>query len=338
MKAVRFILLVFCLPWVLAACSKSPEDPPTDAVPTDSKVTRSAEVVASNNRGVGLMGRFEYEPARKVFAELVANDPDLLDVKINLAIAILNRQQEGDERKALEIADEVLRKDTSHLRAHYVAGLLRLYLASPQEALDHFKQVAEADPKDPYAAYYLAQCLAQLSDHEQAIQWYRQALDVDPYLRSAYYGAFQSLRRLKHVEEARNLIQDYQRLASNPRARLVEFKYTRMGPKGIAQAIDMEPPRPLPSIPDGPMFTEASRLPLEHVDEIRHQPGSGDRPTSITAADLQHDGRLDLFIAGARVGEQAQNLVLINQPDGTYVGRYRPSPGPRYPCQRRALG
>jgi Flp pilus assembly protein TadD len=318
MKAVHLILLVCYLLWGLAACSKSSEEPPTGKAPPESQVTRNAEIVAANNRGVGLMGRFEYEQAAKVFAELVKNYPDLLDVKINLAIAILNRQQEGDEHKALEIADEVLRQDASHLRAHYVAGLLRLYLASPQEALGHFKRVAEADPEDPYAAYYLAQCLAQLSDHEQAYQWYRRAMDLDPYLRSAYYAAFQSLRHLKRVEEARKLIQDYQRLASNPRAHLAEFKYTRMGPKGNAQAFDLKPPRPLPSIPNGPMFTEALKLPIEGVEEIRRPPRSGEQPKSITAADLQHDGRVDLFVTGAHVSEKVQNLVLINQGNGTF--------------------
>jgi tetratricopeptide (TPR) repeat protein len=50
--------------------------------------------------------------------------------------------------------------------------------ASPQEALGYFKRVAEADPEDPSAAYYLAQCLAQLSDHEQAYQWYRRAMGL----------------------------------------------------------------------------------------------------------------------------------------------------------------
>ncbi|MHC4992360.1 MAG: tetratricopeptide repeat protein, partial [Planctomycetota bacterium] len=98
----------------------------------------------ANRRGVGLMGRFDYEPARRAFATLVDEHPEWLDVRVNLAIATLNRQQEGDSEAALALLQAVLAEDPSHLRANYCAGLLQLYLGQPAEALTHFRLVADA--------------------------------------------------------------------------------------------------------------------------------------------------------------------------------------------------
>ncbi|MCZ6851359.1 MAG: hypothetical protein O7F17_06940, partial [Planctomycetota bacterium] len=64
--------------------------------------------IAANNRGVGLMGQYKYADALAVFEQLVNEHPDWLDVKVNLAIATLNRQEEGDESLALGLLSDVL--------------------------------------------------------------------------------------------------------------------------------------------------------------------------------------------------------------------------------------
>jgi hypothetical protein len=261
------------------------------------------------------MGRFEYAPAREVFAGLVETYPDWLQVRVNLAVATLNRQLEGDEEAALALVDEVLRRDPGHLRAHYVAGLLRLYLARPAEALGHFEKVAEADPADGYAAYYLGQTLTQLGRPADALPAFQRAVSLAPYLRSGYYGAFQALQRLGRGEEARALAADYQRLAANPQARLAEFKYTRMGPKAEALAVDVPAARPAGPLPAGPVFALAAPLPAEGIPALTPSQG---RPTSLTACDLDGDGRSDLFLASVLPGAPEHNLVLMAREDGRY--------------------
>nr|VFJ99477.1 MAG: Tetratricopeptide repeat-containing protein [Candidatus Kentron sp. LFY] len=288
------------------------------------------QAIRANNRGVGLMGRFEYGAAVEAFAALVAEHPDWLAAKLNLAIATLNRQRQGDEKAALALVDEVLTVDPGHPRAHYVAGLLRLYLSSPRDAMGHFAEVAEADPKDPYAAYYLGQCLAQQSQPEKALAEYQRALALDPYLRSAAYGAFQALQRLRRREEARGFIAQYQRLATNPRARLAEFKYTRMGPKaealaaGVATGV-VAPQKPIPR-PPGPVFGDPAPLtdagfsltPSRHLSRrtTKHA------PVSITVMDLESNGLPDLFVAGLSTAEKVQhNLLLTGTPEGKFTPR-----------------
>lgn len=276
-----------------------------------SQPSPSAEEIAANNRGVGLMGRFEYDAARQVFAQLVARRPDWLDVQVNLAIATLNRQQSGDDTTALEMLQGVLETDPNHLRAQYCSGLLLFHVGRTEEALDYFRAVTEADPADAYAAYFLAQGLAQLAQLDEAVEWYTRAISTDPYLQSAYYGAFQAYQQLGQTDKARQALGLFQRLQGNPQARLAEMKYTRMGPKALALAIDGPAARP-PERPQGALFAAAQDLPVSPAGVSWQTPTP---QTSITASDLNADGQIDVFItsafAASETNRTTRNAVLL---------------------------
>ncbi|TDJ33076.1 MAG: hypothetical protein E2O56_04225, partial [Gammaproteobacteria bacterium] len=98
----RAALMVATL--VLGACQQS-----------SSEFEADAAAIAENNRGVALMGRFDYESAEAVFAELAGANPAWTDARINLAIATLNRQREGDEVKALDMVQAVLAGEPDNL-------------------------------------------------------------------------------------------------------------------------------------------------------------------------------------------------------------------------------
>lgn len=265
--------------------------------------------IAANNRGVGLMGRFEYDDAHKVFAQLVHQHPHWLEVQVNLAIATLNRQHEEDEEAALALLQDVLAVDAHHLRAHYCSGLLLFHSGRIEDALTHFQFVVEADPTDAYAAYFLAQCLMQQGSGEEALEWYQRAMKADPYLRSAYYGAFQALQRAGQTDKARAMLETFQQLHGNPRARTAEMKYTRMGPKAAALTVDLPDVR-RPQALSGPLFS-ASRLLTKLPPALRW--AEHDRQKNITVADLNNDGRLDLFITSAfDSASGAANAVLLS--------------------------
>ncbi|MBT8103241.1 MAG: VCBS repeat-containing protein [Gammaproteobacteria bacterium] len=312
-KNLASLILLFTLS--VSACSG--RDAATSERP-------GASAIEANNRAVGLMGRFDYSEAQAEFSELAAAWPDWHDVKINLAIATLNRQETGDEMKALELAREVLKSDPDNLRAHYVSGLVNLYIGFPDEALTHFEFVSDRDEKDAHAAYYRAQCLAQLADYEQASAWYQRAMELDPYLRSAYYGAFQALQRLARPDQAKALAADYQRLENNPRSYLAEFKYTRMGPKGATLAVDLETEATVPH-PHGELFADPKPLAISNATPLKWQPRMPNRIPSLTSVDLQNDGLPDLFVAGVvevitDSGDAVTgNLVLQGQADGGYT-------------------
>jgi tetratricopeptide (TPR) repeat protein len=304
----RPLSLVIVLLSVVIGCKK-----PTPSTPV-SRPSAVVDAVSLNNRGVGLMGRFEFDPARAVFADLLksADDPD---VRVNLAIATLNRQQEGDTAEALRLVDAVLAAHPEHARARYCRGILLLNGGKPAEALPAFRAVADADPADPYARYHVGQCLLATGDRPGALAEYRKAIELDPQLRSAHYGAFVCLQQMGKPDEAKPYLEEFQRLKDNPRARLVEFKYSRMGPKAEVATIGPAavPPAPRPA---GPLFADAAPLPITNAAGLawRTTVTAGEIAPSITVADIDGDGRPDLFIAGAFApAGPARNAVLLRR-------------------------
>jgi tetratricopeptide (TPR) repeat protein len=246
--------------------------------------------IALNNRGVALMGYFDYTGAVAMFEQAVASQPEWLDAQTNLAIALKNRQQPGDEQLALQRLADVLAIDPANARANYVAGLLRLYLGEIETASRHFQSVLDADPADAYAHYYLGQCQLRLGDPEAALASYERTVELDPYVRSAYYGAAQVLQQLDRADDASVQLALFERMATNPRARLAEFKYTRMGPKSLAlTAGDDAEEVQLAVPPEGPVFAAVTSTNTGTI-----LPGH----PHLTTADVDADGHQELLVAG----------------------------------------
>jgi tetratricopeptide (TPR) repeat protein len=280
---------------LLAACGRA-------AAPYEP----DAAAVAQNNRGVALMGRFDYAAAHDVFAQLAAAHPNWPDLRVNLAIATLNRQHDGDERRALDELDQVLAANPANLRARYLEGLVHLYLGDHAAALTELQRVAESDSSDAYAAYFYAQALVQANRGDEAIVWYKRAVDRDPYLRSGYYGAAQALRRAGRTDEAGKMLEAYERFADNPRAELAEIRYTRMGAKALAIALGSSTaggatatPRPA-----GALFLAAERIADANIEA----------GASLTTADIDGDGDQDLYLAN-----DSGTAVYLQDHDGTFT-------------------
>ncbi len=288
---MKFLLPVLAV-LLIVACESSP--PPL----SDDQIER-------NNRGVALMGQYRNEAAREVFAGLVEERPGWVDVEVNKAIAILNRQQEGDELQALAITERILEDHPEHLRARYVAGLMRFYIGQAESALAHLQQVAEAEPDDAHVAYFTAQALDQLDRTEDALDHYQRAIELDPYLRSAYYGAALARRQLGDSEAARELLDTYRRFENNPRAHLAEFRYTRKGRLAEALAVSPPDPDPVARDPEGALFQPGERL-----LGLDLNPGT----VSLTSVDLDGSGDQDLFVAGG----PGQGNVVLRGADGGF--------------------
>ncbi|MGH8495610.1 MAG: FG-GAP-like repeat-containing protein, partial [Gammaproteobacteria bacterium] len=284
--------IVTCI-FFVAACDREPQEG------VDAAVDIESHDIALNNRGVALMGQFDYAAAREAFATLAERLPSSNPVRLNLAIATLNRQEPGDDAAAMALVQEVLAVDPENLRAHYIAGMLGLYAGESDAALAHLLKVAEQDDDDAYAAYYVAQSLLQSGRVEETLPWYERAIERDAYLRSAYYGAALALRRLGRADEARAMLEQYERFKDNPRARLAEFKYTRMGPKAEALAVG-DPDAPTPEPVEGPLFQAP-----QHISDTLVA-GSG---AALTTVDIDADGHQDLFLTPGG-NEQAGALLL----------------------------
>jgi len=259
-------------------------------------------LVEQNNRAVGLMGQFDFSGAVDAFTAIQAATPGWPGARLNLAIALMNRQGSGDDARAEALLREVLDTPEVGRRARYTLGLLLMHAGREAEALPLLSAVANDAGSDAFAAYFVGQLRLGEAPAE-ALDWYRRAAALQPLLRSAHYGAFLASRRLNRDEEAAAMLARFQSLERNPQAVIAEFKYTRMGP--LSEAITVDLPATPAALPTGARF--ASPTPL--VDESGIAWRRGGPPRSITVADLDGDEGLDLFIAGALVGAQPNAVI-----------------------------
>ncbi len=305
---------------VAALCGCSGKDDPIRPAavsPSPSSPPIAAADVAELNRGVGLMGQFDYDAARNVFAKLTDAHPVWSPAKLDLAIATLNRQQPGDIDAAKRLCGEVLAAEKNNVRAEYCLGILEFHEGHADAALGQFRLVAKADPNDAFCAYFTGQCLLQLGQLAPALDEFRRAKQLDPYLQSAYYGEFQALQQLDRSKEIEPVLADFTRLTNNPRSHLANIGKGRLGPKAQAETADLpDGARAKPTPPNGPLFADPVALPLQNKNGYTWNPvaGAADGWPSVTACDIDGDGQLDLFIArGLIVNGEVRNAVLFNR-------------------------
>ena len=166
---------------------------------------------------------------------------------------------------------------------------------------------------------FVAQCRSQVGDHDGALRWYERSIALNPHLRSAAYGAFRTLQQLGRDADAQKMMNVFRDLEANPQSEVVEFRYTRMGRLAEVSAVD-QPPRVRLARPAGAVF-ERSPLPVAPpARPVAWRPFSAASPASITAADIDGDGQIDLFIPGAiDDGGVTKNGVLLNRGASGFV-------------------
>ena len=295
----------------------------TDHKPIDPNVPETfqptAEMIRQHNAGIALMGQFDYAGAHDAFQRLVDGNPDWTELKVDLAIATLNRRQGDDSKNAAELLEGVITEHPLHWRAIYCRGLLHLNAGEPEAALKRFQQVADAHPDDGYAIYYTGKCLFDLGEHEKAMEYFLRAQKADPYLRSTYYGAFQAKQRQGDLEGARGYLEQFQKLETNPQARLAEIKYTRMGPNAEVKAHDPVERTARKAMPAGELFAESAPVDIQGADDVAWRSFTARDPSTVSICDIDGDGRLDLFVAQAFAGAGGlHNAVLLQNEDRSF--------------------
>ncbi len=275
---------------------------------------------ADHRRAAGLLSRYDYDDAVRLLASVVESDPDRLDARIDLAIATMNRQEETDEADALVMLDSIHAESPNDPRAAYLSSVLHLRAGNDEIAADRLGRLLDADDSDPFAWYHYGLAVER-RDPAAAVDAYRRATELDPYQRSGWYRLGSVAARLGDDDTADEALATFERLEENPRARTVRPIYGRLGPKAMARPANepeprtprpeggaWSPPVPLSVLGDSPAWSEAD----------------GSRVPSV--ADLDGDGRLDLFIADVLEGD-ARNAVLLREEDGYRLSADHPLAG-----------
>jgi Tfp pilus assembly protein PilF len=271
------------------------------------KVDESAYASAMNE-GVGMMGRFEFTQAEAAFARALDLDPGSTAAALDKAIAVLNQTRDGSQEEALAQFSSILAREPGNVRANYCAGIALLYLGRATEAIPRLKLAVEASPEDAYAAYFFGQALEQTGSTRGALESYEHAQELDPFLRSIWLGIQRTSARLGESSKSAEALARFEELARNPRSRLAEFRYTRMGSLALA-TVGASTLLPRTSThAAGKAFIEGMPI-LGHMPET---PASGN--ATVQAVDLDGDDDSDLVVSGWN--EDGSSRIYLRDEDG----------------------
>ncbi len=146
--------------------------------------------IAAMNRGVSLMAQYQYEAAAESFQEALRLQPRSQEARLNLAIALFNRNRKEDVADSGRLIDEVLRQEPKHARALYFKAIMLQHVGRAQDAIPLLQQVLEQHPRDGVIWYLLGLC-KQRTGQDSEVELLK-AVEFRPYLYSAYYQLYQS--------------------------------------------------------------------------------------------------------------------------------------------------
>lgn len=271
-----------------------------------------ASVVEGMNRGVSLMGQYQYEPAVQAFEQVLAVEPGLQSARVNLAIAVFNRNRKEDIDRSLQLLEQVLSKEPENTRALYFKAIVLQHIGKTDQAVPCLQRVLSQLPNDGAAWYLLGICHSRLG--QPAEKDFLRAIQLRPYLYSAYYQLYQIQMRGDKPEEARKYLDQFQALRQSPLGESLEFpQYNQMGDLALAQ--------PLP--PAVRTAVSSSRYSLSDPWLLFSWPSQPSTTNSLPAGlagiavtDLNRDGRLDLVFALPSSGKV---VVLKQTPETGFV-------------------
>jgi tetratricopeptide (TPR) repeat protein len=302
----------------------------------------------ANNRGVGLMERFEYGPAETEFREAEKFAPDWLPAKINLGMALLNQTKPNAKmEEAIDIFQRILKHEPENPYAHYCLAIIFEHLGDHEQAMTHFKRVTEIDPTDDHAWFHLGKAfftLSQKNENEapaeatkqrlEARQCFERTLKINPYFGGAIFQVGMLIRQ-DSMAQANDKLQEHGALTKlnwdeGPKK---EVRYSEMGK--YAEVITGREIMVNPRTGPLPLFLKNEKL------QIQLRPGARWATTAdfgkdaigqlrarlrarfgavLVTLDYNLDGRLDLLLLGAVV-EQGKvcDLLLRNDGEGRFT-------------------
>ncbi len=272
----------------------------------------SSTVVSHMNRGVSLMGQYQYGDAVNAFEQVVQEAPDLMDGRINLAIALFNRNRQEDLAAAELALQEVLKNEPENVRALYFHAILLQHLGKAEAAIPQLESVLQQRAEDGAAWYLMALCRQRVG--QPATNEFLKAVQYRPYLFSAYYQLYQTAMRGGQESEAHQYLERFKNLRESPLGESLEFpQYNQMGDLALAV--------PIPAVSKAEISKSRYQLGSYNLALTPTAAPGAARPARnlglnrTVAADFDRDGKTDLLVMLDVPGPLA---LLLGQP-GSWV-------------------
>ncbi len=319
-------------------------------------------VMKAHFEGVGNMEQYKYGFAVQAFREVHKLAPGWIPGSINLAIALLNDSgvKAEDAKKAgggaepatnfdeaLDLLAAVIEREPGNPHAHFCRGIILEQDGKLSEANRHFRKVAEIDPTDATAWYWVASTLTDPDDPtrpagpkqaKEQIELLGKAVELNPYLTPAVFKMATAYRMTGQNAKQKELLDRWRKI--NPDrpdpvpgpGDSAEKVYGEMGK--YATIIDpfarpaspagttvhrprFEAPKPIEvKLSEGTHWAvrEDFTGPREVIWKLRVAFGVG-----VAAFDADGDGKLDLYMASAVTGKKGvRDALLLNRGDGRF--------------------
>jgi tetratricopeptide (TPR) repeat protein len=146
-----------------------------------------------------------YSEAAGLYHRVLADRPDSVEARINLAAALVKL---GDRAAAVAELREALRRDPANPTAHFDLGTLLAAEGPAPDAREHLAAAAAALPGDAEAHRALAGVLRDGGRPEEALAEYARAVAIDPADERARLGEADTLVRLERYGAAKERLEE----------------------------------------------------------------------------------------------------------------------------------
>jgi len=256
--------------------------------------------VQAINRGVALMGRYQYGSAAEAFEEALELEPDSLEARIDCAIALFNRAGDGDFDRAQELLGQVLEREPDSERALYFLSILHQQVGHPEAALPLLERLTGLRPHDGFAWYLLGRSQVHCDLPARAAM--ERAAQEMPTLASAHYQLMKIAMQEGRRDDALEHKARFERAREGPLPDALELpQYGMMGP--LAEVL------PLSAIPEPVIGGELSA----GEPRILYRGAAG--AWALALADANGDGRLDILTT-REAADGSRGLMLLLSTDG----------------------
>ena len=123
----------------------------------------------------------------------------LSNEEANLMQRAYESLNEGEIADALQLYDEILKINPTHLNALNYKGLALASLGHYEEAIQLYDKVLNIDPSNISALNNKGVALYSLGHYEEAIKWYDKVLKLDPNDSDAKYNKNIALLKMEQI-------------------------------------------------------------------------------------------------------------------------------------------
>lgn len=267
---------------------------------------RSNQAIAAMNKGVSLMGQYQYEGAVAAFEEVLRVRPDLEQARLNMAVALFNRNQKEDLEASQVLLNELLKRNPQNVGALYFKAILLQHAGKAEQAVPLLETVLRQRPEDGACWYILGLCKLRTGQPSEAE--FLKAVQYRPHLFSAYYQLYQAALRQDAPEHAKQYLEKFKMLRESPLGESIELpQYNQMGDLAMALPV---PARPGASV-------TRSRFELGRARTVAKCNAPGDLPLSAAMVDIDANGLMDVVLC---VGGTVQ--ILSQKKAGQFESRF----------------